>query len=73
MNQYLIRRTLLIVPTLFLISVIVFLSLRFIPGDVIDVMAAEMRFTQSGGVVDREMLERVLGSISPYMFSTDAG
>ena len=65
MNQYLIRRTLLIVPTLFLISVIVFLSLRFIPGDVIDVMAAEMRFTQSGGVVDREMLERVLGLDQP--------
>ena len=38
MRAYIIRRILLIIPTLFLVSIIVFLSVRFIPGDVIDVM-----------------------------------
>ena len=39
MRAYIIRRLLLVVPTLFILSVLVFLSVRFIPGDVIDIMA----------------------------------
>ena len=38
MRAYIIRRLLLIIPTLFILTILVFLSLRFIPGDVIDVM-----------------------------------
>ena len=38
MRAYMIRRLLLIIPTLFILSIIVFLSVRFIPGDAIDVM-----------------------------------
>ncbi len=30
------------IPTLFLLSILVFLSVRFIPGDVIDVMVGKM-------------------------------
>jgi peptide/nickel transport system permease protein len=59
MRAYLIRRLLLIIPTLFILSIIVFLSVRFIPGDVIDVMAQDMMFT--AGEIDREALERALG------------
>ena len=40
MRAYLIRRILLIIPTLFILSVLVFLSVRFIPGDTIDAMLA---------------------------------
>ncbi len=47
MGAYLTRRLLLMVPTLLLVSVIVFLTVRFIPGSVIDIMAAEMT-TDSG-------------------------
>ena len=50
---------LLIIPTLLILSVIVFLLVRFIPGDVIDVMQQEMMFTAGG--IDREGLERALG------------
>ena len=39
MRAYIIRRLLLVIPTLFIMSVLVFLSVRFIPGDVIDIMA----------------------------------
>ncbi len=60
MRAYLIRRLLLIIPTLFLLSILVFLSVRFIPGDVIDAMQARMG-VQSAGVIDRAALERMLG------------
>ena len=60
MRAYIIRRLLLIIPTLFLLTIIVFLSVRFIPGDVIDVMVIRMG-QQAAGAIDREALERMLG------------
>ena len=60
MRAYIIRRLLLIIPTLFLLSILVFLSVRFIPGDVIDTMVAEMLYV-GGADIDREALERMLG------------
>ena len=38
MRAYIIRRLLLVIPALLILSILVFLSVRFIPGDVIDVM-----------------------------------
>ena len=38
MRAYVIRRLLLVIPTLFVMSLIVFFSVRFIPGDAIDAM-----------------------------------
>ena len=62
MRAYLIRRLLLIIPTLFILTIIVFLSVRFIPGDVIDVMIVEMQgWHDAGADIDRESLERMLG------------
>jgi len=58
MRTYIIRRLLLIIPTLFILTILIFLSVRFIPGDVIDTMAAQHLFY---GDVDREALERLLG------------
>ena len=59
MRAYIIRRLLLIIPTLFILTILVFLSVRFIPGDVIDAMVGEMMY--SGGATDREALEHRLG------------
>ena len=59
MRAYIIRRLLLIIPTLLLMTILVFLSVRFIPGDVIDVMVSRM--DTAGGGIDREALERQLG------------
>ena len=62
MRSYLIRRLLLIIPTLFILTIIVFLAVRFIPGDVIDVMVAEMEAWHAAGAdLDRQALERMLG------------
>ena len=61
MRAYIIRRFLLIFPTLFLLSILVFLSVRFIPGDVIDVMMGRLAMFNVQWDVDREALERELG------------
>ena len=62
MSAYIVRRLLLIFPTLFILTIIVFLAVRFIPGDIIDVMVARMiEQGADGGEIDREVLERRLG------------
>ena len=61
MRAYIIRRLLLLIPTLFILSIIVFLSVRFIPGDAIDVMESRSMFYAAGAEADRETLERMLG------------
>ena len=60
MRAYIIRRLLLVIPTLFLLSILVFLSVRFIPGDVVDVIQGRMEL-YGAGVIDREAVERRLG------------
>ena len=59
MRTYVIRRILLVVPTLFLVTIIVFAVVRMIPGDVIDVIMASM--PELGTSVDRERIEQMLG------------
>ena len=63
MKAYIIRRLLLVIPTLFLLTIIVFLTVRFIPGDVIDVMVIQLQYT--AGDIDREALKRMLGLDQP--------
>ena len=58
MQTYIIRRVLLLIPTFFLLTILVFLSVRFIPGDVIDAMLAK---GLDQHFYDRETLERKLG------------
>ncbi|MDE0228984.1 MAG: ABC transporter permease [Spirochaetaceae bacterium] len=63
MRAYLVRRLLLIIPTLFILSAMVFLSVRFIPGDVID--ALEGRMSYLAEPLDRDAMERILGLDQP--------
>ena len=58
MRAYVIRRVLLVVPTLFILTIVVFLSVRFLPGDVIDAMAGDLQHYIG---FDRAALERRLG------------
>ena len=50
MQNYIIRRLLLVFPTLFLISVIVFGLIRLVPGDAVDLMA-----DQRGAMFDMDV------------------
>ena len=59
MRAYIIRRLLLMIPTLLIVTIVTFLSVRFIPGDAIDAMTN--RLESLGLVVDREALEHQLG------------
>ena len=59
MRAYLIRRLLLLIPTMFILTAIVFLAVRFIPGDIIDLIAETMWW--EGADVDQEALRRMLG------------
>ena len=55
----------LVIPTLFILSIIVFLSVRFIPGDIIDAIVGRMEMYVGVGGIDREALERQLGLDAP--------
>ena len=61
MRAYFIRRLLLIIPTVFILTILVFLSLRFIPGDIIDVIVARMEMFSGAVDLDREALEHQMG------------
>lgn len=65
MNFYVMQRILAALPTLFIASVIVFLSVRLIPGDVIDLMLAQGSGT--GSPVERELLVNALGLDKPML------
>ena len=58
MQAYVIRRLLLVIPALFLVTVIVFFLARLVPGDVIDMMLAEQG---SAVEIDRAAIEHKLG------------
>ena len=49
MRDYIIRRLLLMIPTMLVVSMVVFLMIRLIPGSVVEIMAFRMMQSQSGG------------------------
>jgi len=63
MKDYIIRRLLLMIPTMMLVVIVVFLLVRFIPGDIVDLMALQMSQTSAGGseIVTPESLRQALG------------
>ena len=65
MRDYLIRRLLLMIVTLFLVSIIVFLMIRLVPGDIVERLIAELELKSGQGVTEiranRALLERAFG------------
>ncbi len=62
MRAYIIRRLLLAIPTLFLVTIMVFLLIRLVPGDVVDMIALRMIIAGEGDIIGaRESVERMLG------------
>ena len=64
MQAYIARRLLALIPTLFFASLIVFVSMRMIPGDVIDLMLAQNDIATSQ---DRARIEAALGLDQPML------
>jgi len=66
MRDYIIRRLLLMIPTMLLITIIVFLMVRFIPGDVVELMVMEHAQQQAGQVeLDVDAMRAMLGLDQP--------
>ncbi len=61
MRAYIIRRLLLAIPTVFLVSLIVFFLIRMIPGDAVDALAAQMEQFGTDIGTARAQIERTLG------------
>ena len=64
MRSYIIRRLILIIPTVFLVSLIVFFVIRSIPGNIVDIMVSQMEFSSK---VDRQAIEHALGFDVPMI------
>ena len=62
MRAYIVRRLLLMIPTLLLLSILVFFTVRLIPGDIVMAMQAQ---SIAEGVVDRAAIEEKLGLDAP--------
>lgn len=62
MRDYVLRRLLALLPTLIFASLIVFLAIRAIPGDIIDQMLAQ---NDLGSGQDRQKIEAALGLDKP--------
>ena len=63
MRAYIIRRLLLTIPTVFVVTLVIFSGMRLIPGDLIDLMLGQMGATI--GDVGRADVERKLGLDQP--------
>ena len=59
MRAYLVRRIILLIPTLLLVTITVFLLVRLMPGDIVDQIVADMGEQARG--VDRTNIEHALG------------
>jgi len=61
MGAYLVRRLIWIPITVILVSVIVFLMVRFIPGNIVDIIVNQLSLSYGGTVVPRSQIEHTLG------------
>jgi peptide/nickel transport system permease protein len=55
MRQYILRRCLYMIPTLFVVTVVVFLMLRFLPGDVVHQMLEGYAYAPTVEALRREL------------------
>jgi peptide/nickel transport system permease protein len=61
MYHYLFRRLLLLIPTLFLVTLLVFSVIRLLPGNIVVLMMSEQGYAS-----DRSKLEQMLGLDRPF-------
>lgn len=62
MQSYIIRRLILMIPNLFIVTLIVFLLIRLLPGSVIEVMVASQEFgSKDAALLTIESLKHELG------------
>lgn len=65
MGKYLVKRTLLLIPTLLLVCIIVFALMRMIPGDAVDMVV--YNYSMNGQSISRAEAEARLGLDKPAL------
>ncbi len=65
LRNYIIRRLLILIPTLLLVTILIFMLMRLLPGDIIDAVAVRMAEGGAETEIDRAMLEHRLGLDAP--------
>ena len=60
MRTYVIRRLLLFIPTLIILSMLVFFTVRMLPGDLVDILTAETQYGVSSEE-EKEKLRAMMG------------
>ncbi len=63
MRNYIVRRLLLMIPTLLIVTLLIFFLIRLVPGDVIDAMMA----SPGAEEIDRAAAEHALGLDAPVL------
>src|SRR5258706_444969 len=61
MSRYILRRLILLVPTLALVTLLVFSIIRLLPGDIVTLMMSEQGYAS-----DKAKLEQMLGLDQPF-------
>jgi len=64
MSSYIIKRLLLAIPVLLLVSIIAFLFIRLIPGNIIDLMESDQGFISQ---MDKAQIEQAMGLDKPII------
>ena len=67
MRTYVIRRLLLFIPSLFILSMLVFFTVRLLPGDAADLLAHRQEF--AAVEIDMERLREIMGLDVPASLS----
>ena len=67
MRSYIIRRLLLMVPTVFFVTLIIFLTIRLIPGSIVDVMVANYGMYGTVTEAGKEAIKHALGMDVPLI------
>ena len=68
MQSYLIRRILLFIPTIFIVTIIVFLLMRLVPGDVVELMVMQHGAEQEAGTMSElnaQVIREMMGLDKP--------
>jgi peptide/nickel transport system permease protein len=64
MRNYIVKRILLAIPTLLIVSIVVFFVIRLIPGKIVDMMAVDQGTLTE---MDRTKIEQSLGLDKPFV------
>jgi len=67
MSSYIIRRLLLMIPTVFFVTLMVFTTIRLVPGSVIDIMVANYGTFGTVTQTDKQAIEHALGMDVPIV------